>query len=83
MRDNDMILAMSEEDCKSCPKALGVLGRLWERRSIMQGMQLARNALLSVVLSDTDLREDAFSKVEGLLDDCAEALSRNGISLRG
>lgn len=83
MRDNDALLAISEEDRRSCSKALGALGRLWERQSTMQGMQLARNALLSVVLSDPDLREGAFAKAGALLDDCAETFRRNGISLLG
>ena len=54
---------------------------LWEGENTMQGLPLARNALLYAVLSDKELREEAFQRAEGVLEDYARQCEQMNLRL--
>ena len=58
---------MPMDDWESVHNSTTEMAKLWEGQQVMQGTQLARNAILFVVLHDEYLREKALEKVQRLI----------------
>ena len=68
---------VSEQEFDQMQEMVEQTEALWEGEVTMQGLPLARNALLHAILSDEELREAAFQRAEETLGHCAEVSERS------